>query len=229
MLGRLSFLHFRLSYEGSKHGSGGWLVLFFAGSLAAIDGLEFLKRAFHFFRSPNRTNLRVFWRRVVQNQDEVLRPEYAHLVHDEPGEYEEVKLVDELEQSSSSAPRIATSMETFRMRSSESITEMQQDWPRSAATVGVGAYHARHNSTFSDHSDDTLHTPGILTRSGSHDSYEESEPKSLLANIVHYSFATAERSLVLMAYAELLSGLTVYSGMCRGNYLNGCMAHLISE
>jgi hypothetical protein len=35
------------------------------------------------------------------------------------------------------------------------------------------------------------------------------------------------RILLVFGYTQLLSGIAVYSGTCRGAYLNGCMAHLI--
>jgi hypothetical protein len=35
------------------------------------------------------------------------------------------------------------------------------------------------------------------------------------------------RILLVLGYMQLLSGIAVYSGTCRGAYLNGCMAHLI--
>ncbi|KAG9019045.1 hypothetical protein FRB90_007001 [Tulasnella sp. 427] len=36
-----------------------------------------------------------------------------------------------------------------------------------------------------------------------------------------------ERLVVVLAYAMWVSGSVVYTGVCRGNYLNGCLAHLI--
>ncbi|GAA5984215.1 hypothetical protein JCM10908_006093 [Rhodotorula pacifica] len=39
--------------------------------------------------------------------------------------------------------------------------------------------------------------------------------------------AGAERSLILLAYIEVCSGVAVWTGSCRENYLNGCLAHII--
>ncbi|KIJ56922.1 hypothetical protein M422DRAFT_88038, partial [Sphaerobolus stellatus SS14] len=205
-------------YEGASHGSGGWLIVFFATGLAVCDGLSTLKRVYHFLRSPERRNIRAFWSKVILNQDEHLA-EYAHLVHDEPQEYEEAKFSDEPE-SNSQHRRINTSIESVRMRSSDSIHE----WSRFAGT-SVG--HSRQHSVASNQSDETLHSPGILSRSDAHDSDEESENTPFIQKFLRYAYATAERTLVLMAFSALLSGLSVYSGICRGNYLNGCLAHLI--
>ncbi|KAI0053060.1 hypothetical protein FA95DRAFT_1552946 [Auriscalpium vulgare] len=40
-------------------------------------------------------------------------------------------------------------------------------------------------------------------------------------------FATLERSLVFAGLAQFVFGVAVYTGGCRGNYLNRCLAHLI--
>ncbi|GAA6063388.1 hypothetical protein JCM10212_001487 [Sporobolomyces blumeae] len=40
-----------------------------------------------------------------------------------------------------------------------------------------------------------------------------------------HNFST--RFLVILGYIELCTGIAVYTGTCRGNYLNGCLAHLI--
>ncbi|GAA5963573.1 hypothetical protein JCM8115_002035 [Rhodotorula mucilaginosa] len=39
--------------------------------------------------------------------------------------------------------------------------------------------------------------------------------------------AAAERSLILLAYIQVCSGIAVWTGSCRENYLNGCLAHII--
>ncbi|KAF8974353.1 hypothetical protein BDZ97DRAFT_2052995 [Flammula alnicola] len=40
-------------------------------------------------------------------------------------------------------------------------------------------------------------------------------------------FAVVERSLVIAGFAQLLIGIVTYTGGCRENYENGCLAHLI--
>jgi hypothetical protein len=41
------------------------------------------------------------------------------------------------------------------------------------------------------------------------------------------AIATLERALVFAAFGMFLSGVVVYTGGCRDNYINGCLAHLI--
>lgn len=43
------------------------------------------------------------------------------------------------------------------------------------------------------------------------------------------SFATAERVLVFLGFMQVLTGIVDYTGGCRQHWLNGCLAHLISE
>jgi hypothetical protein len=51
---------------------------------------------------------------------------------------------------------------------------------------------------------------------------------SRLARALGMAVYLAEWAVVAFAYVEFVSGGVVYSGICRGNYLNGCLAHLIS-
>ena len=53
--------------------------------------------------------------------------------------------------------------------------------------------------------------------------------RSVLRFVGQAAFATAERSLVFAGLMQVTTGIVVYTGGCRGNYINGCLAHLISE
>lgn len=71
--------------------------------------------------------------------------------------------------------------------------------------------------------------------------------RSLLQQIGTGVFATVERSLVVAGFGQLILGVVIYTGECspkpidigylihicpggcRGNYTNGCLAHLISK
>jgi len=43
------------------------------------------------------------------------------------------------------------------------------------------------------------------------------------------AFGTLERILVFAGFAQLMHGVVIYTGGCREKYLNGCLAHIISE
>jgi len=51
--------------------------------------------------------------------------------------------------------------------------------------------------------------------------------RPLLHRIARGTFATAERALVFAGFSQLLTGIVVYTGGCRGGLINSCLAHLI--
>lgn len=86
------------------------------------------------------------------------------------------------------------------------------------------------------HSEDTLHDVKIGQNTIS---------RKVLLLVGRGAFAVVERSLVLAGFAQLMLGVVTYSGKvfpfmavtnashflvggCRENYVNGCLAHLIS-
>jgi len=82
-------------------------------------------------------------------------------------------------------------------------------------------------------SEDTLHHHYGMSRSGSYEFDEKEQhshehgPLAQSSSVMHKLFVSIERSLVIAAFVQFLSGTAVYTGACRGNYLNGCLAHLI--
>ncbi|KAH8924420.1 hypothetical protein BT69DRAFT_1280598 [Atractiella rhizophila] len=54
-----------------------------------------------------------------------------------------------------------------------------------------------------------------------------SSASSKLSTILKYTLIALERSLLFLGFAELCSGIVVYTGSCRQNYINGCLAHII--
>ncbi|KAF8631161.1 hypothetical protein AX15_002500 [Amanita polypyramis BW_CC] len=69
-------------------------------------------------------------------------------------------------------------------------------------------------------SDDTL--SGLKSHARDHSSKE-----SKLSRMGNIAFAVVERVLVFAGFAQVLSGIVVYTGGCRGSYINVCLAHLI--
>ncbi|KAF8579328.1 hypothetical protein K439DRAFT_1638077 [Ramaria rubella] len=215
-------------YEGSVHGRGGFLVLALAAILTICDSLSFFRRALAFLRRPDRRNIRLFLQSVVLNQIDRSAFQYASLVREETDEYIEAKLLHEDLQESDTS-RFSVAVGTSRTSPSEWVNGVQQDWPQSAASHStfVNPLHGRHPSFASNHSDDTLHNPSSFHRTDSNDIHDSHEQASLLSRIWRAAFSTAEHCLVILAFTQLLSGITVYTGICRQYYINGCMAHLI--
>lgn len=73
-------------------------------------------------------------------------------------------------------------------------------------------------------SDDTLHD-------FMHDLQQPTFRKkgNIRKRIASTTFAIVERSLVFAGFIQVLTGIVTYTGGCRQNYLNGCLAHLISK
>jgi hypothetical protein len=162
----------------------------------------------------------------VLNQATDSSPEYARLVPEELEEYTQAELQPQDEKQETPS-RFLGKIDTSCRRSTES-----DEWVQSALshrTLVNTPFHNRRDSMASNHSEETLDNIPPLMRVASHDSHDSHDRLRLMFyRFGCIAFATAERSLVILAFVQLLSGLTVYSGICRGNYLNGCMAHLIS-
>lgn len=216
-------------YVGSIHGKGGSLLLVLAVVLAACDALAFFQRAFIFFRSPNWGDYRLFWRSVVLNQSNNSSPEYSRLIPEDSGEYTLAELHphDGNEHNGLDNANFVGTTDASHRHSSEG------EWVQSPSLHRSFSNHPtdnRRESIASDYSEETLHTLTSFTREESPDSHNPFDRRRLLLSRIGYiAFATAERCLMILAFVQLLTGLTVYTGICRGNYQNGCMAHLISK
>ncbi len=79
-----------------------------------------------------------------------------------------------------------------------------------------------HSHRDSMHSDDTLH------ESAHRSSWSGLGKVGLLKKIGRIVFAVAERVLVFAGLFQVITGIVIYTGGCRQNWVNGCLAHLIS-
>lgn len=195
-------------YQGAAHGRHGYLVLLFAVLVSALDILAAIGRMVTYFRSQAKKSLVSFWETVILNKEVEhghQDSEYLGLVVEEPEDFEGKLL------------RNSVDLQTCE-RSGVSQTAL---WANDVHR------HHRHSSTTSErtvfglhstvHSDDTFHDS---TR-------KRLSKRSFLRRLGTGALAVAERVLVFAGFAQLLTGIVVYTGGCRGNYLNGCMAHLI--
>ena len=89
------------------------------------------------------------------------------------------------------------------------------EWSPASDTTAVPIrFHTSHHSISSD---DTLHD--IIPPSNS--------KKTWYRKVGSAVFATLERVLVFAGFLQLLTGIVVYTGGCRGDHVNICLAHLI--
>ncbi|KAM0752108.1 hypothetical protein T439DRAFT_333349 [Meredithblackwellia eburnea MCA 4105] len=95
--------------------------------------------------------------------------------------------------------------------------------PNSGATTPP---HVRGGSTMSE---DTLYDSADHSSSSFKNSNNRTTTslRSRLSTTLSVAHTVVERSIVVLAYVQVLSGIAVYSGSCRGAYGNGCMAHTI--
>ncbi|KAH9482823.1 putative membrane protein C3B8.06 [Psilocybe cubensis] len=197
---------------GAVHGSQGYLLILVAISLSTLDIIAAIRRFVTFLRSPNKS-FNTFWRHVIKKEainSANSSPEYVGLISEEPDEF--------------------TTPKPFRQSVDMHDVELN-DMDRNHTEQWAKAIH-RHQKTFSmasertvfgshspSNSQDTLHDAKSRTKSLSH--FER------LQSVGRIVFAIVERALVVGGFAQLLMGIVTYSGGCRENYLNGCLAHLI--
>ena len=97
----------------------------------------------------------------------------------------------------------------------EELPGQTVDWsPASDRTAVSDHFHTRNHSI---HSDDTLHD--AVPQLNVHKPWYRKAGSAV--------FATLERILVFAGFMQLLTGVVVYTGGCRGNHVNICLAHLI--
>ncbi|KAE9410207.1 hypothetical protein BT96DRAFT_969869 [Gymnopus androsaceus JB14] len=194
-------------YEGQKHGQQGYLWILLAIALTAIDLLNTFHRIFLFFRNGQKFYLKTFWNSVVLGTDEtddaLEGAEYAGLVSEEPEEMELVSPISPPLQKHVHCDDGVEGNETALWASN--FRRHHREHSHSGAPE---------TTIFGGHSDDNFH-----------DSNGAKVP--LVRRLGAGIFATLEWILVFGGLAQLLTGIIVYTGGCRENYLNGCLAHMI--
>ncbi|GAA6020851.1 hypothetical protein JCM11491_000004 [Sporobolomyces phaffii] len=98
----------------------------------------------------------------------------------------------------------------------ESPTDEFTQWPADQSSHSSPSSSRGNSSTFSD-SDTIYDSAGPETLQLPRDS----QSTTAVSNLVDL----ATRLVIILAYITVFNGTAVYTGMCRGNYLNGCLAH----
>ncbi|TBU23495.1 hypothetical protein BD311DRAFT_673841 [Dichomitus squalens] len=226
-------------YEGSKHGSQGYFFLFCAVSLSALDLFSLVVRLVTYVRSivrgEDRFAIKAFWNVVVLDRDQELSgadAEYTNLVADDPEELQEAELKakDVDEESTDAEP-----LHVRRARIVEPIqTSFDSHEPTAQWAESVHRHARRPSYPRSAGSERTLFGPHSPRRSN--DSLDETghvypwqgkDKRAVLRFVGRTAFAVAERALVFAGFMQVITGIVIYTGGCRGNWGNGCLAHLI--
>lgn len=219
-------------------------MLFAASILSTLDFVHLIGRLVVYVKAirsgEEKFAFKSCWNIVVLDrevQDSATSAEYTNLVVSDPDEYDAAELkAQEIEdgeqpQGGPTNSRRARFVEPINTAYTPDHPEEEQNtvqwtnnvhddsYPRSAASERtVFGPRSPRNSL---HSDETLQQElGQWMRSNK---------TPLLRRIGRGVFATAERSLVFAGLMQTISGIVIYTGGCRQNYLNGCLAHLISE
>ncbi len=197
--------------------------------------LTLVLRTISYIRSiragEQRFAIKACWNTIVLDREDksvALGAEYAGLVAEETDEYEAAELkAREIEGEISDQPAPTDTGISPRHSDEHEADQWVNNYRRhsrypqsadSARTVfGV------HSPRGSVHSDETLPVGDYF--SGRSKGLTRA---SLIKKIGRALFATAERSLVFAGLMQLLTGIVIYTGGCRENYVNACLAHLIS-
>lgn len=233
-------------YEGQQHGSQGYFFLFVAAALSALDLIALGGRLYYYVKSirsgDERFSFKTCWNTVVLDRESAARgvalgPEYANLVSEDLEEYDdaaELKAREIEGDASDDSPihvrraQVVEPIDTALSPRSSSDEEGQwandvprhNPYPQSAASERTVFDHSPRGSV---HSDETLHETNEAS------SWKNMNKKAILKKIGRAVFGTAERALVFAGYMQVITGIVIYTGGCRENYINGCLAHLISE
>jgi hypothetical protein len=165
---------------------------------------KLFSRVVRYVRGGDKFAFKSFWRDAIlgKQQESILEENlelYTGLTTEDPEELTDVKLTSPTHDEGDSTAQWANHVHRHRHHFS-----------------GV------HRSSLSTHSDETLRDATLQT--------DRLTPKPpFLQRLGSITFAVLERFLVLGGFAQLLSGIVVYTGGCRGNYINVCLAHLISK
>lgn len=216
----------RNRYEGNIHGTHGYFILFLAASLSTLDIIALGSRLIAYVRSiasgDQQLTFHSVWNTAILGKGTPLlgsSAEYTTLVVDAGDEeYEEAELkgatTDSDRLGASRQPRGSPPLPKVVSFDDEEYNAQTIEWSPQTPTSDPGRFHTRNHSV---RSDDTLHDIAS----------EMNDSKPWYKKVGSAVFATLERILVFAGFAQLLTGVVVYTGGCRGSHVNICLAHLI--
>jgi len=209
------------------HCTHGYIVLALAFTLSAIDAFAGAGRVVSFVRSIERDgqfSIRSFWNRVILSKgDDYVRAvnnaEYTSLVLEEAEELEFLPKADAYHQRRRIAVLAADDANVRDHETAQWVNKVGRNSEDFLETpVSDRTFIGYRSSRDSQQSDDTLQDQSRLVN-------DTSFPRRLGQLL----FGTLQRFLVVAGFAQVMHGIIIYTGGCRGGYLNGCLAHVISE
>lgn len=232
-------------YEGQKHSSQGYFFLFVAAALSALDLIALGGRLYYYVKSiragEERFAWKSCWNTVVLDREDALRgvalgAEYTNLVSEEPEEYDAAA---ELKARAIESDEVPEPIHVRRAQpvgpidttlSPRSSTDEDGHWANDVPRHNVYPHSAASERTVFGHSPrGSIHSDETLHETTQRFSIKNVNKRTLLKKIGRGAFATAERALVFAGYMQTITGIVIYTGGCRESFVNGCLAHLISE
>ncbi|KAI0347345.1 hypothetical protein BDW22DRAFT_1321572 [Trametopsis cervina] len=241
------------AYEGQVHSAQGYFILFIAVVLSAFDVIALVGRLVAYVRAVraghDQFSLVRGWRNVVLDRAED-RPagsaaEYTGLVSEDTEEMEmdaaelkarKIEGGDEDEDDLTHVPlqeRRARPVAPISTDYSPRISHEHEDddqW----ANDHRRPHHSRYpqsagseRTMFEDSPRGSIHSDDMLHESVLKSSWSGLGKGALVRKVGRAIFATAERVLVFAGLFQVTTGIVIYTGGCRENYINGCLAHLI--
>ncbi|KAI5480793.1 integral membrane protein [Pseudohyphozyma bogoriensis] len=189
-------------YEGSSHSRLGWIVVLLVLALNAWDAALFALKLKRWILSSKQSP-------IAPTSALATADEEQRLV--EKDDEEEIDLADHRASPLMSSPVEMSPTEEVNWSSVHSHGEQNR------------AERSQGSSTVSD---DTLFDHHHHHNTAS----SLSRPASLRNKLASYGSGAhmfLQRVCVLLAYVQVLSGIAVFSGSCKAEYGNGCMAHTI--
>jgi hypothetical protein len=213
-------------YEGQMHCSYGYLVLALAFTLSAIDLSAGTSRVLSYVWSIERDgfSFRSFWNRVkllsqrADHVSDIRNAEYTSLVTEESEGLEEIPKTGAYRNSFIAPTDDAIMHDDETQQWVDEVRLDAEALPESPTSDRTFVGHRHRFSRDSQHSDDTLQDQDCVVK-----------VVPLSRRVGSLAFETLERFLVFAGFAQVMHGVVIYTGGCRGYYLNGCLAHIISE
>ncbi|KAF8680331.1 hypothetical protein RHS04_04105 [Rhizoctonia solani] len=228
-------------YEGSVHGKVGNVLLFIVNVLGVIDALPLIRRFYDFVRAgPSEWTPSRLWYFVLRGQEE--GPSRRWIDDNE----EEIKLTTDPEEIRNSPVEASVDSEhahrvherLLRFNTASAWVNQGDESPNGHHQREFGRIHG-HGSPMSRHSigsEATLHELGSPSqpwplfsspKAGMHEAGVQKGWRGRIQRAGHWTFNTTERIMIPFAWGVTMVGGCVYTGICRGSYLNGCLAHFI--
>ncbi|KAF8609506.1 hypothetical protein BDV93DRAFT_518317 [Ceratobasidium sp. AG-I] len=234
-------------YEGSFHGKVGNVLLLIVNVIGVIDALPLIRRFYDFVRAgPTEWTPKRLYYFVLRGQEEEPRQRWMD------DNEEEVQLTADPQEIQHSpveasdpehAQQVHHGLSMLRYNTTEAWVNQGES---SNLSSPPSVQHSRefgrqqgHGSPMSRHSigsEATLHDLGSPLRSwplfsspkvSMHEIRINKGWRSHVTYAGQWTFDFAERVMVPFAWGVAMIGGTVYTGICRGDYLNGCLAHFI--